>query len=103
MAVMQEMWDLVKGTENRVYVSNPRNGGGLHNYGAAVDLTLVDSLGHVLSDTGRVERADFASEDSFHILEEIIDSCDEVPTYMPLTKSDERFARLSEARSAARR
>ena len=42
------MWDLVKGTENRVYVSNPRNGGGLHNYGAAVDLTLVDSLGHVL-------------------------------------------------------
>ena len=32
----------------KVYVSNPRNGGGLHNYGAAVDLTLVDSLGHVL-------------------------------------------------------
>ena len=48
MKVQQEMWDLVKGTENRVYVSNPRNGGGLHNYGAAVDLTLVDSLGHVL-------------------------------------------------------
>ena len=48
LLVQQEMWDLVKGTENRVYVSNPRNGGGLHNYGAAVDLTLVDSLGHVL-------------------------------------------------------
>ena len=54
MKVQQEMWDLVKGTENRVYVSNPRNGGGLHNYGAAVDLTLVDSLGHVLPMGGRI-------------------------------------------------
>lgn len=48
MQVQQEMWDLVKGTDKRVYVSNPGNGGGLHNYGAAVDVTLVDSLGHVL-------------------------------------------------------
>ena len=28
-----------------MYVSNPKNGGGLHNYGAAVDVTLVDSSG----------------------------------------------------------
>ncbi len=48
MWVQQEMWDRVKGTENRVYVSNPRHGGGLHNYGAAVDLTLADSLGNAL-------------------------------------------------------
>ena len=30
-------------------MSNPANGGGLHNYGAAVDLTLVDTLGKELS------------------------------------------------------
>lgn len=48
MQVQQEMWNRVKGTEKRVYVSNPKNGGGLHNYGAAVDLTLADSLGNAL-------------------------------------------------------
>lgn len=43
LSVQREMWDQVKGTDKRVYVSNPRHGGGLHNYGAAVDVTLVDS------------------------------------------------------------
>lgn len=47
--VQQQMWMQVRGTANRVYVSNPKNGGGLHNYGAAVDLTLADSLGIPLS------------------------------------------------------
>lgn len=45
MQIQQEMWDQVKGTDKRAYVSNPKNGGGLHNYGAAVDLTIVDSDG----------------------------------------------------------
>ena len=45
MDVQKEMWDKVRGTDKRVYVSNPANGGGLHNYGAAVDLTLVDATG----------------------------------------------------------
>lgn len=45
MQIQQEMWDQVKGTDKRVYVSNPRNGGGLHNYGAALDLTIVDADG----------------------------------------------------------
>lgn len=48
MSVQQEMWEQVKGTDKREYVSNPRNGGGLHNYGAAVDLTLADSSGNAL-------------------------------------------------------
>jgi D-alanyl-D-alanine dipeptidase len=38
------MWNQVKGTLQEAYVANP-NQGGLHNYGAAVDLTIVDSSG----------------------------------------------------------
>ena len=30
------------------YVSNPARGGGLHNYGLAVDITIVDASGHEL-------------------------------------------------------
>ena len=48
MSVQQRMWNLVKGTSNYIYVSNPARGGGLHNYGAAVDLTLGDHTGRPL-------------------------------------------------------
>ena len=51
---------------------------------------------------GSEERADLAAADSFHILEEIIESCGEVPAYIPFTRSEERLERLSAARSAAR-
>ena len=40
MHIQQQMWDTVKGTPQQNYVSNPRNGGGLHNYGMAVDISL---------------------------------------------------------------
>ena len=40
MSVQQHMWDVVKGTNRSIYVSNPVRGGGLHNYGLAVDITL---------------------------------------------------------------
>lgn len=40
MSTQQRMWDTVKGTPKHIYVSNPANGGGLHNYGMAVDITL---------------------------------------------------------------
>ncbi len=40
MSVQQRMWDRVKGTPKDIYVSNPANGGGMHNYGLAVDVTL---------------------------------------------------------------
>ncbi len=42
MSVQQKMWDAVKNTPQKNYVCNPRNGGGLHNYGLAVDVTLCD-------------------------------------------------------------
>ncbi len=42
MSIQQKMWNVVAGTKKNIYVSNPKNGGGLHNYGMAVDITLCD-------------------------------------------------------------
>ena len=44
MSVQQKMWNTVAGTKKSIYVSNPRNGGGMHNYGLAVDITLCDAI-----------------------------------------------------------
>lgn len=54
LSVQRRMYNAVKGTPNRVYVASPNNGGGRHNYGAAVDVTIVNTL------TG--ERVDMGSE-----------------------------------------
>lgn len=43
MSIQQQMWDAVKDTPKYFYVSNPAHGGGLHNYGLAVDITLCDA------------------------------------------------------------
>ena len=48
MSVQQQMWNKVKATKNKNYVSNPANGGGLHNYGLAVDISIVDERGKAL-------------------------------------------------------
>ena len=45
MSIQQKMWDKVKNTPKYFYVSNPARGGGLHNYGMAVDLTLCTLAG----------------------------------------------------------
>ena len=42
MSVQQKMWNSVKGTPQYIYVSNPARGGGLHNYGLAVDISILD-------------------------------------------------------------
>jgi D-alanyl-D-alanine dipeptidase len=44
LSVQQKMWDLVKGTPKNIYVANPKKTG-LHNYGAAVDVTITNDLG----------------------------------------------------------
>ena len=44
LSVQRKMWDVVKGTPNNIYVANPKKTG-LHNYGAAVDVTITDDLG----------------------------------------------------------
>jgi D-alanyl-D-alanine dipeptidase len=41
------MWDLVKNTSMQPYVANPK-WGSMHNYGAAVDITIVDEQGRRL-------------------------------------------------------
>lgn len=48
MSVQRKMWSLVRGTDKVNYVSNPSNGGGLHNYGMAVDVTILDPAGEPL-------------------------------------------------------
>lgn len=48
MSVQQRMWDVVKGTPKHIYVSNPAHGGGLHNYGLAVDISILDNQGKAL-------------------------------------------------------
>lgn len=49
MSVQQKMWNVVKGTSKNIYVSNPARGGGLHNYGLAVDVSVIDEKGRPLS------------------------------------------------------
>ncbi len=48
LSIQREMWDLVKNTEWDYYVADPNNGGGLHNFGLAVDLSICDSTGKSL-------------------------------------------------------
>ena len=43
------MFNAVRGTPKARYVANPARGGGVHNFGLAVDITLCDSLGNELS------------------------------------------------------
>jgi len=48
-SVQQYMWDILEmpSSEKSKFVSNPKNGS-LHNYGAAVDLTIADENGNPL-------------------------------------------------------
>jgi len=45
MSVQRRMFRAVAGTSKANYVANPAKGGGLHNYGLAVDITIIDSQG----------------------------------------------------------
>ena len=45
--IQAAMWALVKGTQQQPFVANPSTGSN-HNYGAAVDLTIVDEKGQDL-------------------------------------------------------
>ena len=48
LSIQREMWESVKGTPNISFVANPAKGRGMHNYGAAVDITIMDSTGKSL-------------------------------------------------------
>lgn len=47
MSVQRQMYDLVAGTPLKIYVA-PAARGGRHNYGVAVDLTIIDEKGRPL-------------------------------------------------------
>lgn len=47
LSMQRRMYERVAGTPNRIYVAKPHRGG-RHNYGVAVDLTIVDDRGRVL-------------------------------------------------------
>ncbi|ERI82045.1 D-Ala-D-Ala dipeptidase [Bacteroides pyogenes F0041] len=66
LSVQQQMWDAVKGTSRYRYVSNPAHGGGLHNYGLAVDIGILDSLGNPLPMGTKVDHLGMES----HIMQE---------------------------------
>lgn len=48
LSVQRRMWRQVRGTAYTNYVGNPANGGGLHNYGMAVDVGIADESGSPL-------------------------------------------------------
>jgi D-alanyl-D-alanine dipeptidase len=48
MEIQRKMDEWARRTNNRYYVADPAKGGGLHNYGMAVDVTLVDKNGEWL-------------------------------------------------------
>ena len=67
MSVQKKMWNVVKGTSKSIYVSNPSRGGGLHNYGLAVDISIQDSLGQPLPMGTKVDHLGMEA----HITDEI--------------------------------
>lgn len=68
ISIQKEMWNLVEGTDMEDFVANPnKKGGGMHNYGMAVDVTLADCTGHPIGmgseydyfgDRARVDKED---------------------------------------------
>ena len=43
IGVQAQLYAVVAGTDNNIYVSNPKSGGDQHNYGLAVDVTLCNA------------------------------------------------------------
>lgn len=46
-SVQYVLWDKVKGTDKQKYVANPK-GGSIHNYGFALDISILDESGKPL-------------------------------------------------------
>ncbi len=47
LSISQKMYDRMKGTKFEKFVANPKTGS-MHNYGIAVDITIVDEKGKML-------------------------------------------------------
>ena len=46
ISIQKEMWASVEGTDKEDFVANPNLGGGNHNFGNAVDVTIIDCTGY---------------------------------------------------------
>ena len=62
LSIQRRMFERVRGTPQEQYVANPYNEGGFHNYGMAVDLSILGSDGVAVDDdyllkTGRISEA----------------------------------------------
>jgi len=55
MSIQQKMWDVVKNTKKYFYVSNPARGGGMHNYGMAVDISICRLNGDTIPMGAKVD------------------------------------------------
>ena len=55
MSIQQKMWDVVKNTPKYFYVSNPARGGGMHNYGMAVDISICKVGGDTIPMGAKVD------------------------------------------------
>lgn len=65
LAIQQLMWNTVAHTPKQIYVSNPKNGGGMHNYGLAVDVSLLDEKDDSVPMGTRVDYLGKASQVGF--------------------------------------
>jgi len=48
LSIQRQMFHIVAGTPQNIYVANPNKGPGMHNYGAAVDITIVTLSGQMI-------------------------------------------------------
>ncbi len=58
--IQRKLFDVVKGTEQEIYVANPDRGS-VHNYGFAIDLSLMDESGNELDMGTEYDAFDSAS------------------------------------------
>ena len=77
LSAQKSMFDKVQGTKYEQYVANPYNGGGFHNFGCAVDLTILykgqprdmgtgfdsfDSLSHIDNEKENLKKGKLSNE-----------------------------------------
>lgn len=71
VSIQQEMWDSVEGTDKEDFVANPAKGGGNHNFGNAVDVTIIDCTGHPIAMGAEYDC--FADQSRVNIEQQLLD------------------------------
>ena len=71
ISIQQEMWATVEGTDKEDFVANPKKGGGNHNFGNAVDVTIIDCTGHPIAMGAEYDC--FADQSRVNIEQQLLD------------------------------